>query len=258
VTVTTTQFFLKWWRSPPLTCPGGDRHHNAIFGGWWWLSISIFPLVVSPHTMHHHAPPATSPHTMRGEYPPIVLSVRFDKGGAVGLINFHDTVFFLGHHPPRMQGDGVSRCEFQWLESPNAWASSLTQGEVQSPRESRWGWDFGSVPMRHEGLSRSGSPESRRHAGWAEDSCPGTSPESWHKSRAKRKAVPMRVPKAVRVPTWTGLLSTNVSVLSDISLLSDGLGQCRQVSPNLSQRSDTIWRLLFQNRNIAPHAAQLP
>jgi hypothetical protein len=44
-------------------------------------------------------------------------------------------------------------------------------------------------------------------------------------------------------------LQSSVSVLSDILLLSYGLGQCRQVPPNLSQRSDTIWRLLFQKRN---------
>jgi hypothetical protein len=48
-------------------------------------------------------------------------------------------------------------------------------------------------------------------------------------------------------------VTPSVSVLSDISLLSEGLGQCRQVPPNLSQRSDTIWRLLFQKKN-AGHA----
>jgi hypothetical protein len=32
--------------------------------------------------------------------------------------------------------------------------------------------------------------------------------------------------------------------------LSNGLGQCRQVPPNLSQRSDTIWRLLFQKKTL--------
>jgi hypothetical protein len=50
--------------------------------------------------------------------------------------------------------------------------------------------------------------------------------------------------RAQRVP-----VQSSVSVLSDISLLSDGLGQCRQVPPNLSERRDTIWRLLFQKRN---------
>jgi hypothetical protein len=39
--------------------------------------------------------------------------------------------------------------------------------------------------------------------------------------------------------------------LSDISLLSDGLGQCSGVPPNLSQHSDTIWQLLFQKENVA-------
>ena len=39
--------------------------------------------------------------------------------------------------------------------------------------------------------------------------------------------------------------------LSDISHLSDGLGQCSRVPPNLSLRSDTIWRLLFQKKNNA-------
>jgi hypothetical protein len=39
--------------------------------------------------------------------------------------------------------------------------------------------------------------------------------------------------------------------LSDISHLSDGLGQCSGVPPNLSLRSDTIWRLLFQKKNAA-------
>jgi hypothetical protein len=38
-------------------------------------------------------------------------------------------------------------------------------------------------------------------------------------------------------------------ILSDISHLSDGLGQCSGVPPNLSLRSDTIWRLLFQKKN---------
>jgi hypothetical protein len=42
----------------------------------------------------------------------------------------------------------------------------------------------------------------------------------------------------------------NVSVLSDISLSSYGLGQYRQVPPNLRQCSDTIWRLLFQKKNV--------
>jgi hypothetical protein len=42
-----------------------------------------------------------------------------------------------------------------------------------------------------------------------------------------------------------------VFFLSDILLLSDGLGQCRQVPPNLSKRSDTIWRLLFQKKTLA-------
>jgi hypothetical protein len=37
--------------------------------------------------------------------------------------------------------------------------------------------------------------------------------------------------------------------LSDTSLLSNGLGQCSGVPPNLSQRNDTIWRLLFQKKN---------
>jgi hypothetical protein len=40
-----------------------------------------------------------------------------------------------------------------------------------------------------------------------------------------------------------------VFFLNDISHLSDGLGQCSGVPPNLSLRSDTIWRLLFQKKN---------
>jgi hypothetical protein len=39
--------------------------------------------------------------------------------------------------------------------------------------------------------------------------------------------------------------------LSDISHLSDSLGQCSGVPPNLSLCSDTIWRLLFQKKNAA-------
>jgi hypothetical protein len=41
---------------------------------------------------------------------------------------------------------------------------------------------------------------------------------------------------------------SSVSVLSDISLLSDSSGQCRQVPPNLSQCSDAISWLLFQKK----------
>jgi hypothetical protein len=47
-----------------------------------------------------------------------------------------------------------------------------------------------------------------------------------------------------------GVHGKNVSVLSDISLLSDGLGQYRQVLPNLSQCSDAIWQLLFQKKTL--------
>jgi hypothetical protein len=62
---------------------------------------------------------------------------------------------------------------------------------------------------------------------------------------------------------WPGLrlayesIHTSVFVLCDISHLSDGLGQCRQVPPSLSQRSYTIWRLLFQKKNADPHPNSL-
>jgi hypothetical protein len=37
---------------------------------------------------------------------------------------------------------------------------------------------------------------------------------------------------------------------NNISHLSEGLGQCSGVPPNLSLRSDTIWQLLFQKKTL--------
>jgi hypothetical protein len=45
------------------------------------------------------------------------------------------------------------------------------------------------------------------------------------------------------------LVGTRVFFLSNILHLSDGLGQCSGVLPNLSLCSYTIWRLLFQKQN---------
>jgi hypothetical protein len=54
-------------------------------------------------------------------------------------------------------------------------------------------------------------------------------------------------PPSLVLPLLQGVW-TSVFVLYDISLLSDGLGQCKQVPPNLSQCSDAIWRSLYQKK----------
>jgi hypothetical protein len=55
----------------------------------------------------------------------------------------------------------------------------------------------------------------------------------------------------IRFPSPPGRKAMTRVFLSDISHLSDGLGQCSGVPPNLSLRSDTIWRLLFQKKTLA-------